>query len=611
MQHYPEWARIFAQKYLSKTLNHFTLYGNVRDLVMVVDDEIEAENKVENKAEAEAEGRKGRKKAKKKSKGDGSQVSFRRFTSFLGDELFGSRDLVLFYDRSGGIHFRDQDTRNDFNSALPPNYRRQGVSAPVRSAPQEPLPKMPTSVMALLEKYFRLRIEQGKSIAIIIDYAETIVPNSETSSSGADDRNVLVTLLKWAQDPLFLAADFTVVLLTENLADINRSLVQSPYNAAIKAGLPSYDARLSFIRHFFGDDEKNFEKHCEMKPEVLAQQTAGLSFIQLKNVLAHTVENKDTLTYDRLSITKKEVIEAEAHELLEFVETRYTLDDVAGHVQVKKHLRSASLALKQGRGDVLPMGYLVCGPVGTGKTYLVTCFAGEVGIPMVKLKNFRSQWQGVTEGNLEKILTLLEAMAPVAVMIDEADAYLGDRSASGDSGVSSRVFAKIASFMSNTANRGRIIWFLMTARPDLMPVDLKRQGRAEEHLALFYPDTEEERIEIFEAMKRKTGLVMTKNEVPDSIKSGKHAYSGADMEAALTRAKFRAAVDGKQRVSAEILEETFQDFMPPTYPEEIELQTLLAVKECTSRALLPEKFRYMEREEIARRLEEIRASMGF
>ena len=51
----------------------------------------------------------------------------------------------------------------------------------------------------------------------------------------------------------------------------------------------------------------------------------------------------------------------------------------------------------------------------------------------------------------------------------------------------------IAAFMGNTEYRGKIIWFLMTARPDLLPVDLKRQGRAEEHLALFYPQTDAER----------------------------------------------------------------------------------------------------------------------
>ena len=65
---------------------------------------------------------------------------------------------------------------------------------------------------------------------------------------------------------------------------------------------------------------------------------------------------------------------------------------------------------------------------------------------------------------------------------------------SGDSGVSNRVFAQIAQFMGNTELRGKVIWFLLTCRPDLLPVDLKRQGRAEEHIALFYPETEEERL---------------------------------------------------------------------------------------------------------------------
>src|SRR5690625_7767463 len=101
------------------------------------------------------------------------------------------------------------------------------------------------------------------------------------------------------------------------------------------------------------------------------------------------------------------------------------------------------------------------------------------------MNNSRSQGQGVTENNLVKIMNMIEAMTPVEVMIDEADAALGDRSSQGDSGVSARVFGQIASFMSNPRNRGRVIFFLVTARPDLMPVGLKRTGRAEEHIERF------------------------------------------------------------------------------------------------------------------------------
>lgn len=567
--HYPQWAREFAQKYLSRTINQFILHGNVHDLVPL-----------ERKEETD----------------------FVRLKSFLSEEFFGARDYVIFYDRSSGIYFRDQESQKDFNQAL------SGRDSLLGTDYANNLPKDPVRVFSLLEQYFRVRIDNKKSIALIVDYADTIVPMNEAGSTGSEDRTSLVYLSRWAHDPMFLAADFTTVLISENLADLSKTLVQNPYTSDIKINIPNREQRIKFIKHQSPGDE--FKQISEVNEQVMAQQTAGLNFVNLRGILSNARENKEKITHDRLSDAKKELIEAEAYGLLEFVETEYTLDNVAGHTKVKEHLRHAVKALKNGNQDVLPMGYLVCGPVGTGKTFLVTCFASEVGIPMVKLKNFRSQWQGVTEGNLEKILGLLKAMAPVAVMIDEADAYLGDRDASGDSGVSSRVFSQIATFMSDTRNRGEIIWFLMTARPDLMPVDLKRQGRAEEHLALFPPHTQEERVELFEAMKKKTGLKLTEKYVPKVIEQGLKTFSGADMEAALTRAKFRAAADNKEKVTPEILDAALNDFLPPTYPEEVELQTLSAVIECTSKELLPERYQEMDRGEILEKIEDLKLRVG-
>lgn len=568
-EHYPKWGREFAQKYLSRTINQFILHGNVHDLVPV-----QREKKTD----------------------------FVRLKSFLSEEFFGARDFVVFYDRSSGIYFRDKESQKDFNRAV------AGRDSLLGTDYANKMPKDPVGVFSLLEQYFRLRLDDKKSVALIVDYAETIVPMNEAGSTGTDDRNALVYLSRWAHDPLFLASDFTTVLISENMADLNKTLVQNPYNTDIKITIPNQNERREFIEFEVGD--RDFSEFSEVSSHVMAQQTAGLNFINIRSILSNARENNEPITHNRLSEAKKELIEAEAYGLLEFVESDFSLDDVAGHTKVKQHLRHAVRALKNGRQDVLPMGYLVCGPVGTGKTFLVTCFASEVGIPMVKLKNFRSQWQGVTEGNLEKILGLLKAMAPVAVMIDEADAYLGDRDASGDSGVSSRVFSQIASFMSDTSNRGRIIWFLMTARPDLMPVDLKRQGRAEEHLALFPPHTKEERVELFEAMKKKTGLRLTEPHVPKAIEKGTQMLSGADMEAALTRAKFRAAAQNVDQVTPEMLDQALDNFLPPTYPEEIELQTLSAVIECTSKELLPERYKKMDRGEILEKIEGLKINIS-
>ena len=133
------------------------------------------------------------------------------------------------------------------------------------------------------------------------------------------------------------------------------------------------------------------------------------------------------------------------------------------------------------------MGYLICGPVGTGKTFMAECYAGSMGIPCVTLKNFRSKYVGETEGNLQQVLAVLRWLGPVVVIVDEADAALGNRQGDGDSGTSSRVFSMIAAQMGNTRYRGRIVWMLLTSRPDLLPIDFKRQGLAEVHIPLFYP----------------------------------------------------------------------------------------------------------------------------
>jgi SpoVK/Ycf46/Vps4 family AAA+-type ATPase len=256
------------------------------------------------------------------------------------------------------------------------------------------------------------------------------------------------------------------------------------------------------------------------------------------------------------------------------------------------------------------MGYLVSGPVGTGKTFLVTCFAGDIGVPCVKFLNFRSQWQGVTEGNLEKILALLRSMWPVGVIIDEADAFLGDRNQQGDSGTSNRVFAQLATFMANTEYRGRIVWFLITSRPDLLPIDLKRQGRAEEHLALFYPETDAEYDELFRIMLKKAGLKSPVQSIREVV-ADPAGLSGADIEAILARSTL--AADGNAdptQLDAESLRAAFADFIPASSPLERELQILVAVQECTSREVLPAQYRNLDRTALRERINQLRALLA-
>ena len=567
LQGLPRWARTLAQRYYTRTVSTFIIHGAVRDLQPVHRD-------------------------------DGPE--FGNLKAFLSDELFGGRDHVVFYDRSSGIRAAKPETQQDFSRVLSAYDAMYGTDF------GKVMPRDPGRALQLLENYARMRVSDGKSVAIVVDFIETVAPAGDLSHLSAEDRFALATLTKWASDPQFLQGDLSVVLIAENLAEVNPRLTRNPYVANIEIPLPDEDERLEFVKAKL--DGKRLSTVSDVSQQGLAKMTAGLSRLNLDRLFTEATESGVRITADVLKEKKKEIIQAECYGLLEFIEPKYGLDVVSGHGKAKQMFHDAASALKKGRIEVMPMGYLLSGPVGTGKTFMVTCFAGDIGIPVVKLLNFRSQWQGVTEANLEKVFNLLKALNPVAVMIDEADAFLGNRDASGDSGTSSRVFASIASFMGNTEYRGRIVWFLLTCRPDILPIDLKRQGRAEEHVALFYPQTDAERDDLFKAMQKKTHVSV---EVPSFAALTKgHQYSGADIEAVLVRSKFHAVAQGRDQVTLADVEAVLKDFIPPTYPLEVELQNLVAVQECTSRALLPEAFAKLERDFVTRRVKELKLLLG-
>lgn len=565
----PAWARLLSEKYYSRTFTTFLLHGNVRDLVPV-------------------------------KRGAGQE--FVQLPAFLEQSLFGQRDLVIHYDRGGGLKFATPAMQKDFRDAL------SGYDSFHGTTYSQALPRNVDAVLAVLDSCIRLRLADGKRIALVIDFAETIVPAGDVGSMSGEDRNSLVILKRWSEDAAFLRADLTICLIAEKQSELNLGLVQNAGVASIAVPLPDEAERLEFVRAQTAATP--LLPGSDVDEQILAKLSAGLKRVQLLSIISEAVHNAQPLTAKFLRQRKKELIESEAGGLLEFVESRFDLSFVAGNDQAKKKLEDAAAAIRAGKTEVLPMGYVICGPVGTGKTFLTTCFAGHVGIPAVMLKNFRSMWQGVTEGNLERVLNLLKAMSPIAVVVDEADAQLGTRSNSGDSGVSSRVFAQIAQFMGNTELRGKVIWFLLTCRPDLLPVDLKRQGRAEEHIALFYPETQEERLALLRAMQKKTGTQLASPEVEKVFLEKATNISGADIEAVLIRARMKSALENDAQVDADDVKSAIEDFIPPSYPTEIELQTLVAVMECTSKSLLSPKYRDMDRAEVIRRVSELSILCG-
>lgn len=539
---YPSWARRLAEYYFSGTTSTFVLHGNVFDHVRT---------------------------------GDG----YGDVTSFLAEQLFATWDVVLHYDLSSGLRALAGRSPKRLQDMVALINRRLGDIAA--------LPRDPNRTLAFLDAAVRknLMAAEGErlSLAVVVEHASYLVPGGDPGHLSLPTAQNLVTLMNWATSPYVKRLNTAFVLVDEKLADLNARLVANPHVASLEIELPDRAGRQAFLDHLLGSaDASTFADYSVPQ---LAELTAGVSLADLETMVRSAREGSQRLDAALFRGLKKRLIERQCQGLLEFVEPRWNLDMVVGHEAAKVRLQQDADLLRRGRLDTIPMGYLLCGPVGTGKTFLAQCATGSMGVPCVVLKNFRSKYVGETEGNLERVLSVLRAMGPVVVIVDEADAALGNRAQDGDSGTSSRVFAMIAAQMGDTRYRGQIVWMLLTCRPDLLPIDLKRQGRAEVHIPLFYPHTEDEVRAMFTVMARKLGTRLEPTDVPAVPQLGD--LSGADIEGIVGRALRTSLLAGEDRITAAALAEAVAQFMPSTQSLERELQEIAAIIECTDRQFLP------------------------
>ena len=532
---------------------------------------------------------------------------FGSLNEFLAAEMFGRWDLVLGFDLARGLRpLGGSDAKRQLEM----------VSLLSRKlADPKLLPKDPTTVLSLLDRFVNEQLtcetKDQYSSAIVIDFASFLVPAGDRLQGNSAQH--LVTLLNWASNPYIKRANIAFILTDSRLSDVHERLTGSAHVAALELPLPDESARAAWLCSLMKDGD--FSSYSDFDAPTLARLTAGTSLTDLDVLVRSSRETGQRLDDKQFKARKKTLIERQAHGLLEFIEPKFGLEMVVGHEAAKKRLKEDAELLRLGRLDVAPMGYLFNGPVGTGKTFLATCLAGSIGIPCVQLKNFRSKYVGETEGNLERVLSVLRGMGPVMVIIDEADTMLGDRESGGDSGVGSRVFGMIANAMGNTEYRGKIVWMLLTARPDLLPVDIKRQGRAEIHVPLFYPQTQAEIKQYFSILAKKFGAVLAVAEVPDVAEAHIGHLSGADIEALVGRAWRNTLLANKPALDRESIKQVLAGFMPSTQTVEREMQELAAIIECTEREfLVPSALAKLEaaggREELQKRFKLLMAQAG-
>ena len=609
---HPPWAEELRRRYLRNEATQFILYGNVFDLV----------------------------------EHGGELVPVREY---LSERLFaGSKDVLVVYNVStGGKIARRKGDLGGVEELLV--LRERGKFLPA------------------MERV----LKTTERVALIVEYAETVAPAADAALMSDEDRGAVVTLHRWSMAPEIEAADSVVVLLAENLSELHPKLVSNPKIATVQIPMPdegcrraviascqpkaepAYAARLAATTAGLravqiqailqppppaatADEEERVRliksilgpaaRDLEARARKLAVLTRGLAADDVRSLLAPQTPSagadeaeaeaqkaaRDEI--DRvIAHRKREIIERECYGLIEFVESQHDFRVVGGIEGVKVELGRIARNIRAGNTERVPMGLLFTGPMGAGKTFVAEAFAKESGLTIIKLKNFRSKWVGATESNLERIFQVIQAIGQVLVIIDEGDRAFGSETdGDGDGGTSSRVIARIKEFMSDTANRGRILFILMTNRPDKLDIDIKRAGRLDKKIPLLYAQTAEEVEAVLVAQLRKHDLATTVAFPADraAVSEPIVGLSNADFEAiVLLAAEIAAGPDGGPAaapISREHLVRAIADYLPARDTKMLEYMELVAVFEASNRTMLPKKYQNMSGEELQARLDVLR-----
>jgi len=543
----PVWARSLADLYESNAANQFIIYGNISDRMVLPPP---------------------------------PTPRLGGLSDFLLGVLLPSFDVVLSYDVGNGI--RVEKGGETFSKW--PHFQESQKDW-----------KAPRAAVETLTRYFRYcanltRLNQpATQVGCIIKNADLLLPALQ---GGFDyDLSALASLIRdWSSDALLANHTLASFLLTENLNDLHPLIVNNPRVARMKIELPSPDQLLDGFRTILPWCSVALADFSSDLP-ALAEQLSGATMGAVESVVKTKEHRKEHLASTHLSALKKDLVEKDTNGLIEFIETSRTLDDLYGLDKVKGWLRQDIQLWKKNDVGALPKGYLLCGPVGTGKTFLVECLAGEASVPIVKMKNFRDKWVGSSEGNLEKIFRLIHALGRCYVFIDEADQALGRREANGgDSGVGGRIYSMLAEEMGSSSSRGRVIWVLASSRPDLIEVDLKRPGRIDVKIPLFPTTTAREGFDLLRMLAKKRGL-----SIPDSVFPGLESR----IPPLLTPGAAEALVMNIYRQVRttlspieEVLSVVLREYLNPIAAEVMAFQIQLAAGEASSIEFVPAPFRH-------------------
>ncbi len=528
--------------------------------------------------------------------------SFLPLEQALYQELAG-KFLMLRMDAANGIDFFDEKDKRETlrvcgraDSLATRDEQRLGdVDGMIERNRHQPLPTLVLLkgvVDAATRAQFASDVTPVKPICVLVRFAAALFPSGDFDRLSEIDRQRLVTFLDWIGSPVFVQSKHLIILVSDTRSELNNRIMSLPSSQNIEIDLPNLLERRRYAARFI---EQCPEVKLEQGFEGFASDTAGLKLTSMQDLLEGARRGGSPVARKEVLAEVNGLLEATLGDIIRVKIPSHSSADVVGYAPVKRAL--TDLFARCGDVETAASGLLLSGPNGVGKTWIMEAFAAESGRCVIELAGLRGMYFGETDKLWEMLRWNLRTYGKVLILVDEAHTAFGSVHKSDTHETEKRLAGNIIKMMGDPAFLGKVLWGLMTSRPDELDPDVKR--RAPSQIPIFDLEGEERRGFIGEMFSRK-GIRLSDAELAEVFDRTGH-YSPSDLANLIRQVKASKGAVGevlrKWRASTAIIAQR-------------RFQSLVAAQHCSYPELLPRWLADMSPDEIAAEAEGMKLSLG-
>ena len=283
----------------------------------------------------------------------------------------------------------------------------------------------------------------------------------------------------------------------------------------LEHSLPDREQLAKIARELTSDSPDDLPKGDDLQRVLDA--ASGLTRYEAEGAFALSLTRKNAIKPDVIWELKAQTLKKS--NLLTLHRGQENFTSLGGLSNLKDFCRRALRP-----SNVKPRGVLLLGPSGTGKSQFCKALGNETGRPTLLLDvgSLMGSLVGQSEANLRQALRVADCMSPCILFVDEIEKALSGVGSQGDSGVSTRLFGNLLTWLSDHESD---VFFVGTSNDiSKLPPEFTRAERFDGVFFLDLPNVSE-RDAIWSLYRSQFGIPESQSRPDDT------SWTGAEVKA--------------------------------------------------------------------------------